>query len=158
MEQKIIDKHAEDALKVVAAAASEATRVIAQAAQEALKVKNTVDTKDHDLIQRMDEKLDALSKDFKEIKDGTAARIALLEREKATCTEINGIYDSRKPQWKEFDNRLKALEKWRGWILGSFATIGIVVTLVVFIYMRDITRLETQVEKCVNHAQQIIDK
>jgi hypothetical protein len=113
---------------------------------------------DRTMLIEVRTKLNTLIDDVKELKNNLANRVTNLENCKVNDGDLKEVYSTRKPQWTEFDNRLRALEKWRGWILGCFATIGIVVTLVVFIYMRDITRLETQVEKCLNHTQQIIAK
>ena len=67
----LLAKQAEDAIKVIAAAAA-----------EALKVQNVKTEGDHDLIIKLDTKMDALSVDIKDLKEGTAERIANLELQK----------------------------------------------------------------------------
>lgn len=66
----------------IAAAAEEALKVIANAAAEALKVTKNANGNDHDLLQRLDEKVDSIILQIKEINDGTANRINKLEQEK----------------------------------------------------------------------------
>lgn len=62
----------------IANAAEEARRVISNAAAEALRVINATTLGgggDHDLIIRLDTKMDDLKADIKELKDGTAIKI-----------------------------------------------------------------------------------
>lgn len=82
-----IDTAASEAVKIISDAASKATTAIADAAlsaskllasnaAEAVKVSSVKDGNDHDLLQRLDQKVDSLKEDIKEIKDGTAVKIA----------------------------------------------------------------------------------
>lgn len=82
-----IDKAAQDAVKVIsdaaktattaiATAALDATKLLASNAAEAVKLTEKKDGTDHDLLQRLDEKVDGLKIDIKEIKDGTSAKIS----------------------------------------------------------------------------------
>jgi hypothetical protein len=46
---------------------------------------------DHDLLIRLDQKMNTLSTDIKELKDNTAARVAALELEKANQKELDAL-------------------------------------------------------------------
>jgi hypothetical protein len=48
-------------------------------------------TADHDLLIRLDQKMNTLSTDIKELKDNTAARVAALEVEKANKQELDDL-------------------------------------------------------------------
>jgi hypothetical protein len=149
---KIVDKHAENALKVVADAASEATRVIACAAAEAVKVKNIEDGKDHDLLVRLEEKVEAVNNSIKELKDGTASRITKLEAEK------NDIKDSYLVLYKkgvetsidDHEKRLKSAEGSVNWIWGGLAILGvlfiIISALVSYIFISSANNSREQIQ------------
>lgn len=82
---KAISSAAGEAVKAIAQAAGEARLVLINNAAEAAKVlniKNTEGGSDHDLLQRLDTKVDALKSDIKEIKDGTTDKINRLSEEK----------------------------------------------------------------------------
>lgn len=144
--QTELEKHAAEALKLVAASASEAVKKVAESAAEAVRLKVAGDSKDHDLIQRMDEKLDALARDFRDLKDGTSDRIKKLEETKCSESEMKEIYSTRTPQWKDFSTRIEALENWKGWIIGVFSIIGIVIGLVVYIYLHDLNNQTDEIK------------
>ena len=106
-----------------------------------------------------------------ELKSNLAARVAKLETDKASELEIKSIYETRGKRWENTDRRLDTLEKektdttcydrlksrveklenWRWWILGIFSAIGIIISLVVYIYLRDINDLKNSLEK---HSEQ----
>ena len=65
-----------DAVKTIATAAENAAKTIAQAAAEALKVANVKSSDDHDLIIKLDTKMDGLKEDIKALNDGTSAKIS----------------------------------------------------------------------------------
>lgn len=74
--------------KDIADAASEALKVIANAAAEALKTTNANNSNDHDLIIKLDTKMDSLKEDIKALADGTntkmndhEARLRVIEKE-----------------------------------------------------------------------------
>jgi hypothetical protein len=46
---------------------------------------------DHDLLIRLDQKMNTLSLDIKELKDNTASRVAALELEKANQKELDAV-------------------------------------------------------------------
>jgi hypothetical protein len=48
-------------------------------------------SQDHDVLIRLDQKVDLLSTDIKELKDNTAARVAALEMEKANQKELDAL-------------------------------------------------------------------
>lgn len=88
-----LNKAASDAVQVISDAANKATTAIAEAAlnatkllatnaQEAAKVVNTKGADDHDLLIKLDTKVEALRSDIRELSDGTERRITTLENEK----------------------------------------------------------------------------
>lgn len=70
------------AAKALASAASDASQLITHNAEEVARVLNQQRGSDHDAIVRISEKIDSLRVDVKDLKDGTASRIATLENEK----------------------------------------------------------------------------
>lgn len=86
-EQKETDKielanAAKLAQSLLASQTSDAVHAIQAAAEDALKVTSVQKGNDHDLLIRVDTKLDQLSGDVKSLSDGTASRIACLEADK----------------------------------------------------------------------------
>ena len=77
-----ISQAKEEARHILAQEALDAKKVIESATAEALKINNTKSSADHDLLIRVDTKLDQLSLDVAALTDGTAKRIALLESTK----------------------------------------------------------------------------
>lgn len=73
---------AADAIKVISQAAETATRTVAIAAAEAVKVANISSGVDHDLIVELKTKIEGIKDDIRDLKDGTSARIGILEAEK----------------------------------------------------------------------------
>ena len=71
-----------DAIKLLSTAAQEAARKIANDAAIAAKVVDTKHADDHDMIVRLDTKMDLLSTDIRDLKDGITKRIDNLEKEK----------------------------------------------------------------------------
>jgi UDP-N-acetylmuramyl pentapeptide synthase len=65
-----------DAGVLLAKQAEDAMKVIATAAAEALKVTNLQTSGDHDLIIKLDTKMDALKTDIQDLKDGTTNKLA----------------------------------------------------------------------------------
>lgn len=77
-----IEQSAAQAVKVIAQAAEAATKTIATAAAEAVKVTNAKTDGDHDAIVEIKTMQQVMLSEIREIKDGTASRIACLEAEK----------------------------------------------------------------------------
>jgi hypothetical protein len=75
---------------------------------------------DHDLLIRVDQKVDALSTDIKELKEGTASRLSHLEDDHVTRKEYG-----------DHEKRLRFAERY---IYGAIAIIGLV-NLIGFAYI-----------------------
>lgn len=74
-----VENAAQEAVRVIAIAAGEATKVVANAAAEAVKAVSLVNANnsgDHDLIIKLDTKMDALKEDIKMLNDGTSTKIS----------------------------------------------------------------------------------
>src|ERR1039458_436052 len=79
---KLIASSAADAVRGIADAAGQARMVVAANASEAAKVLNARNAdggSDHDLLTRLDVKVDGLGTQIKDLTSGTATRIAALE-------------------------------------------------------------------------------
>ena len=72
----------EEAKDAISKAEERAKKAIADAAAEAMKVRNAEHDGDHDLLIRLDTKLDQLATAVKELQDGTTRRISNLENTK----------------------------------------------------------------------------
>ena len=112
---KIIAQASSTAASALASAASDATKTIANAAAEAVKVNNVKGNDDHDLLIELKTKMDGLKSDIKEIKDGTSARIAGLEREKLDAKDsYSMIYKAGVDKVQsDHENRIKTIETTR---------------------------------------------
>lgn len=74
-----VEKAAQEAVDVIAAAAKQAAQVIASAAATAIEVnnkKNAEGNNDHDLIIKLDTKMDAMQASIDKINDGTSAQMS----------------------------------------------------------------------------------
>lgn len=76
---KAIANAAGEAVKAIARAAEEAAKVVANTAATTAKVVDTKTSGDHDLLIKVEVKLDALKDDIQKLSDGTAVRISNLE-------------------------------------------------------------------------------
>jgi hypothetical protein len=74
--KKEIAQAAAEAIKVITQAAGEATKVVVDAATVSAKVLNLKNADDHDLLTRLETKMEGLKEDIKELKDGTTIKIA----------------------------------------------------------------------------------
>lgn len=72
----IIASAALEASKLLASAALEASKLIASNAAEAVKVSNKQNGNDHDLLIRLETKMEGLKSDIRDLKDGTNNKIA----------------------------------------------------------------------------------
>jgi len=68
---------------------------------------DSLTTKDHDLLIRLEAKLDQVSIDVKDLKDGTTQRIAILE---ARMDELEAVNTEIKP--KDMAETLRQHDKW----------------------------------------------
>ena len=75
--------------------------------------------------------------DLKDLKDNITGRLLSLEKGKADECEIDNIMKTRVPAWSSFDTRIKALENWKSVIVGTFAVVGVAISLVIFIYFNE---------------------
>jgi len=79
VEQTKIERAAQEALKVVAEAAMEATKTLATAASsavDAIRSANMASSADHDLLIKLETKMDGLKDDIKGLSDGTSKQIS----------------------------------------------------------------------------------
>jgi hypothetical protein len=123
-----IERSTEEAVKAISAAAGEAVKTITSAAGEARTVvsadvaeaakvlanKNNDGTSDHDFLltfsAEVKTKLNAISDDIKELKDGTSTRIAALENEKLnTRDSYSVLYKTAvETTFKDHEDRLRS--------------------------------------------------
>jgi len=102
-----IESAAAEAVRVISAAAAEAARVVANAASEAVKVANVKGSEDHDLLIEMRTRLERLSEDIRELKDGTSKRIQDLENYKANKKDFEEL---KNDVYVNIESRIRCLE------------------------------------------------
>jgi hypothetical protein len=91
---------------------------------------------DHDLLQRLDTKVDALKDDIKAIKDGTATQIAnsimrleLLEKWQASLTGDNGVLENIPKNEDRISNLEKGYIKIIAWAGGAAAVVALLIDM-----------------------------
>jgi hypothetical protein len=112
-----IERAAQVAKQVISDATEEAAKVIANAANEAIMVldqKNTGSSCDHDLLMRVDTKVDRLKDDIKDINLGMSSVI------RDVCSRVEKLEITI---IKDGEKRLNALEVSRGYVT-VMLTIG----------------------------------
>jgi hypothetical protein len=108
----------------IATAANDAIKVIANAAAEAVKVAAKSDGSDHDLIIKLDTKMDGLSDQIKTLDNNTTKRIDALEKDKLNARDSYAeIYK------KEVDNRLDNAETRIGNLESSKTQITVLLSI-----------------------------
>ena len=85
----------EEARHILAQEAQDAKMVISSAAAAAVKVAQVQDKADHDLLIRVDEKLDALTLVTNKIQDGTSTR---LDKVEAKVLALEQCHEQNDPQ------------------------------------------------------------
>jgi hypothetical protein len=124
-----VDKisHAEDnATRTIALAAGDAKKVVADAAAVSAREWSLKNSGDHDLLIRLETQMGFISNAIKELKDGTVARIELLERDKAEKKEVIDLLTIAEDNKK----RIRSLEDKSS---NSNLTIGLFVSLILFL-------------------------
>jgi len=139
-EREIVDRQnqihdaAREALTTISNAAAAATNVVAVAAAEAVRVKalnDSTSSEDHDSLVELKVLVVGIKTDIKELSEGTAQRITLLENNKL---DIKSSYVSLYKQTidklqEEQNSRLKDVENkinlWSGGLLALQFTIGL---------------------------------
>ena len=71
-----LETQAQEALRVIAEAANQATKVVATAAAEASKITANNLAGDHDLLIKLETKLDGLIVDVKLLNEGTSGKLS----------------------------------------------------------------------------------
>jgi hypothetical protein len=87
------------------------------------------ETTDHDLLIRLDQKVDILAIEIKELKDGLADRILLVEKEKLDTKDSYPILYKGPVEatLNDHETRIRFLEKIEWRIIGGAAAISAVV-------------------------------
>ncbi len=88
---------------------------------------------DHDLLVRLDEKVEILTKTVQDLVDGTTKRIDDLECDKADRKEVSELQDKVN---KDLEIRVRALEGSKALYFNSMLlyTAGVVVMIGLFLY------------------------
>jgi hypothetical protein len=133
---KIITTATEAAAKTIASAALEAAKVVAATAAETAKTANVSSNQDHDLLIRIATQVEQVIKDVGDIKTNTVGRIDQLELN--TITKIDH---------EKVVNDIVLLKNKNNWFIGVGATLGIVVTLVVYIWTTQIGSIQKTSDK-----------
>ncbi len=85
---------------------------------------------DHDLLIELRTELRGLRIDFRDIKDGLANRLAIVEVEKMGKSEILELKKEEDKRYDDHENRLRMLERWVWTAIGALAVIQIVISLI----------------------------
>lgn len=118
---------ADKASSAIASALLDANKLVASQAASAAKVVDVAHGNDHDLIIKLDTKMDGLSDQIKKLDDNSTRRINTLEVEKLNCKDSYAtIYK------KDVDDRLDAIEARTWWIIVFLITslLGVVYNLI----------------------------
>ena len=93
---------------------------------------------DHDLLQRMDVKLDRVIKDVADLNDSTARRVAALEQEKFDKAEAARLAKEYDVIHRGHDKRIRFLERGYWTAVGALTIIDVVIGYVLTILLRHI--------------------
>jgi hypothetical protein len=109
----VIAQAASAATAAIAQAAEAAAKVVANAATEAAKIANAKGQDDHDLLIRIETRMEGLKSDIKELKDGTSKRIDCLESEKLSTHDSYAVLYKKDVDTTLADqeNRIRSNEK-----------------------------------------------
>ena len=86
---------------------------------------------DHDLLIRVDTKLDTLSGDLRELKDGTQKRLETLEREKFDASEAQKLKEDGDRVHLDHERRMRRIERWGFLAAGALGALEVVLALYV---------------------------
>lgn len=134
----VIAAAAEKATQAIADAALNATKLLAQQTADATKVANTKSSFDHDLLIELKTKMDDLKTDIKELKDGTAERIATLETGKQNAKDSYvTLYKAEvEKKFDDYEGRIRGLEQ-RTWVwVGSLTVLTFIIPIVLKIVFK----------------------
>lgn len=88
-------------------------------------------TTDHDLLIRLDEKVDGLSKDIKDLKDNLASRVDHLEDEKMSKEDFDLLKVQCDKTQQDHEDRLRSLEYWKWLLAGAMIVISFIAPYIV---------------------------
>ncbi len=86
---------------------------------------------DHDLLIRIDEKVEGLTKDLKEMRDNAITRIDRLESDKLDRVAFEDRRKECDTRHEDQESRLRSLEKVRWLVAGGASIGGAVISLLV---------------------------
>ena len=112
---------------------------------------------DRDRLIVLDSKVDSLIKTVDEIRDNTTSRLEALEANAADKKDVNIIYETRNPAWRDFNMRLDRLENWRSYILGILSVIGVVAAILTYIYFQQYDTLKVNITSIQTLLEHHID-
>ena len=95
-----------------------------------------VQTTDHDLLIRLDEKVDGLSKDIKDLKDNLASRVAHLEDEKMSKEEFLILKKQCEDTQLDHETRIRNLEYWKWLLMGSIVILSFIAPYVINYFIK----------------------
>ena len=117
---------------------------------------------DRDTIIRLDTKFDILIGDVKDLKNNLVSRVVSLEETRSTKQDVELIrqkssdLELRKANHQDIvalNTRVESLENYRSWFVGVGVMIGVVITLVVYIYFNDINTIKKDLDKHITQSE-----
>lgn len=115
---------------------------------------------DRDMLVITNSNVIGIKEDMKDLKDNITGRVVALEGKKADESEVNDIIKTRAIAWLAFDVRIKSLETWKAAIIGAFTLIGVIISLITYIYFTEeqhikdmLTRVEINLNKHIEQTK-----
>jgi hypothetical protein len=137
---KLIASATSEAAKAIAEAATQARAVVAANASDAanvLIVKNAAGGSDHDVLTRLDVKVDGLKVDIRTLTDGTATRLAALEKDKLDIKEsyailyqkgVETLFDDHEERMREVEIKMNKVMAWGAAAVLLINVVGFIVS------------------------------
>jgi hypothetical protein len=127
-------------IKSIAEAAGQARTVVTAQASEAahvLNVRNADGGSDHDVLTRLDVKVDGLKVDIRTLTDGTATRLAALEKDKLDVKEsypilyqkgVETLFDDHEDRMREVEIKINKVMAWGAAAVLLINVVGFIVS------------------------------
>lgn len=86
-------------------------------------------TEDHDILIRIDEKLRLLSTEFGNFRTDNDRRLHMIEQSYISKTDVMGLKAAADSEHKDYESRIRRLERWGFFAIGGLALLQIIIRL-----------------------------